>query len=81
MAVLCSRLVVKQSLSVCECQIEHWGRAGKICADVVGGVVDMALHPVDTAGMAVEGLCWMGRAVGEVVGFVKDTVSREQIHE
>jgi hypothetical protein len=45
----------------------------------------MALHPVDTAGMAVEGLCWMGRAVGEVVGevvgFLKDTVSREKIHE
>ena len=70
---------------MCERQIERRGGAGKICADVVGGVVDMALHPVDTAGMAVEGLCWMGRAVGEVVGevvgFVKDTVSREQIHE
>ena len=81
LAILCSRLVVKQSLSVCERQIKRRGGAGKICTDVVGGAVDMALHPVETAGMAIEGLFWMGGAIRDVVGFVKDTVRQEQLHE
>ena len=81
LAVLCSRLDVKQSLSVCERQIKRRGGAGKICTDVVGGAMDMALHPVETAGMAIEGLFWMGGAIRDVVGFVKDTVRQEQLHE
>lgn len=81
LAVLCSRLVVKQSLSVCERQIKRRGGAGKICTDVVGGAVDMALHPVETAGMAIESIFWMGGAIRDVVGFVKDTIRQEQLHE
>lgn len=81
LAVLCSRLVVKQSLSVCERQIKRRGGAGKICTDVVGGAVDMALHPVETVGTAIEGLFWMGGAIRDVVGFVKDTVRQEHLHE
>lgn len=81
LAVLCSRLVVKQSLSVCERQIKRRGGKGKICTDVVGGAVDMALHPVETAGMAIEGLFWIGGAIRDVVEFVKDTVLQEQLHE
>jgi len=65
LAVLCSRLDVKQSLSVCERQIKRRGGAGKICTDVVGGAVDMALNSVETAGMAIEGLFWMGGAIRE----------------
>lgn len=75
LAVLCSKLVAKQGMSVCERQIERRGGAGKICSDVVGGVVDLALHPVETVGMAWEGLFWMGGAVRDVVGFVHNTVS------
>jgi hypothetical protein len=67
--------VAKQGMSVCERQIERRGGAGKICSDVVGGVVDLALHPVETVGMAWEGLFWMGGAVRDVVGFVHNTVS------
>jgi hypothetical protein len=51
------------------------GGAGKICSDIVGGVVDMALHPVETVGMAWEGLFWMGGAMRDVVGFVHNALS------
>ena len=75
LAILCSKLVIKQGLTVGERQIERRGGAGKICSDVVSGAVDMAMHPVETACMAWDGLFWVGGAVRDAVGFVKDTVS------
>jgi len=75
LAVLCSKLIVKQGISVGERQIERRGGVGKICSEAVGGAVDMAMHPVETAGAAWEGMFWMGGAVLDAVGFVKDTVS------
>lgn len=74
LAVLCSKLVVKQGISVGERQIERRGGVGKICEDVAGGAKDMALHPVETAGAAIHGLWWMGGAVRDAAGWVKDTV-------
>ena len=55
-----------------ERQISRRGGVGKICSDVVDGAVDMALHPVETIGMAWEGMFWMGGALGNAVNFVKD---------
>jgi len=75
LAVLCSKLVVKQGISVGERQIERRGGVTKVCSDVVGGVVDMALHPVETVGKAWGGLFCMGGALRDVVGFVKDAVN------
>jgi hypothetical protein len=73
--VLCSKLVAKQGMFVCECQVKYRGGTGKICSDGVSGVMDMALHPVETVGMAWEGLFWMGGAMRDVVGFVQNAVS------
>ena len=56
LAILCSKLVIKQGLTVGERQIERRGGTGKICSDVVSGAVDMATHPVETACMAWDGL-------------------------
>lgn len=75
LAILCSKLVVKQGVSVGERQIKRRGGVGKVCADVVGGTVDMALHPVETLGAAWGGLFWMGGAVRDAAEFVKDRVS------
>ena len=75
LAILCSKLVIKQGLTVGERQIERRGGAGKICSDVVSGALDMATHPVETACTAWDGLFWMGGAVRDAVVFVKDTVS------
>jgi hypothetical protein len=75
LAILCSKLVIKQGLTVGERQIERRGGAGKICSDVVSGAVDMAMHPVETACVAWDGLFWVGGAVRDAVGFVKDTIN------
>ncbi len=66
-------------MSVCECQVERRGGTSKICSDVVSGVVDMALHPVKMVGMAWEGLFWMGGAMRDVVGFVHNAISGEEL--
>jgi hypothetical protein len=75
LGVLCSKLVAKQGMSMCKHKIECRGGAGKICSNVVGGVVGMALYPVETVGMAWEGLFWMGGAMRDVVGFVHNAIS------
>lgn len=80
LAILCSRLVVKQGISVGERQIERRGGVGKICTDVFDGAVDMALHPVETTCKAWGGLWWMGGAVRDAVGFVKDNMSGEGLN-
>ncbi len=75
LSVICTKLVVKQSLSVGERQIKRRGGVGKICEDVVGASVDMATHPVETAGKAWEGLLWMGGALRDTVGCLVDSVN------
>jgi len=74
LAILCSKLVVKQGIAVGERQIERRGGVGKVCSDVAGGAVDMALHPVETACKAWDGLFWIGGAAQNAVGFVKDAL-------
>mmetsp|Transcript_2871 Transcript_2871/g.4372 ORF Transcript_2871/g.4372 Transcript_2871/m.4372 type:complete len:506 (+) Transcript_2871:311-1828(+) len=75
LSVLCTKLVVKQGLSVGERQIKRRGGVGKVCEDVVDGAVNMATHPLDTAGKAWEGLFWMGGALRDTVGCVVDSVN------
>jgi len=75
LSVLCTKLVVKQSLSVGERQIKRRGGVGKICQDVVGASVDMATHPLETAGKAWAGFMWMGGALRETVGCLVDSVN------
>jgi hypothetical protein len=73
--VLCTKLAIKQGVTVGERQIQRRGGVAKICSDVVDGAVDMALHPVETVGMAWEGLLWMGGVARDLVGFVGDAVA------
>lgn len=75
LSVLCTKLVVKQGMSVGERQIKRRGGIGKVCEDVVGGAVNMATHPLDTAGKAWKGLFWMGGALRDTVGCVVDSVN------
>lgn len=75
LSVLCTKLVIKQSLSVGERQIKRRGGVEKICEDVVGGAIDMATHPLETAGMAWTGLSWMVGALRETVGCVVESLN------
>lgn len=75
LSVLCTKLVIKQSLSVGERQIKRRGGVGKICEDVVGGAVDMATHPLETACKTWDGLLWIGGALKDTVGRVVESVN------
>lgn len=79
LSVLCTKLVVKQGLSVGERQIKRRGGVGKVCEDVLGGAVNMATHPLDTAGKAWGGLFWMGGALKDTVGYVVDSVNNVHV--
>ena len=79
LTVLCTKLVVKQSLRVGERQIKRRGGVGKVCEDVVGGAVDMATHPLDTAGKAWGGLFWVGGALRDTVGRIVDSVNNVHV--
>lgn len=80
LGILCSKLVIKQGMAVGERQLERRGGVGKICFDVVDGAVDMARHPVETAGIAWAGVGGIFGVVKEVVGFVKDAVQKGELH-
>jgi hypothetical protein len=74
LAVLCSKLAIRRGVAVGEKQIERRGGFGKICNDLVDGAVDRVMHPVETVGMAWEGMFWLGRVARDAVGFVGDVV-------
>ncbi|KAL7490135.1 hypothetical protein ACHAW6_015858 [Cyclotella cf. meneghiniana] len=75
LAALCAKLAIKRGASVGERQIRRRGGVAKIFSDVVDGAVDMALHPVETVGLAWEGLLWVGGVARDLVGFVGDAVA------
>ena len=81
LGILCSKLVVKQGIQVCERQVERRGGVGRICADVVDGAVDMASHPIETSCKAFDGLLWGVGALSNVVGFVADSVGGADLVE
>ena len=81
LGILCSKLVVKQGIQVCERQVERRGGVGRICADVVDGAVDMASHPIETSCKAFDGLLWGVGALANVVGFVADSVGGSELVE
>jgi hypothetical protein len=74
LAIICSKMAIKQGMAVGERQIQRRGGINKICCDVVDGTVDRVMHPVKTAGMAWDGLFWMGSMFGDAVGFVGEVI-------
>jgi len=81
LGIICSKLVVKQGIQVCERQVERRGGVGRICADVVDGAIDMASHPIETSCKAFDGLLWGVGALSNVVGFVADSVGGSELVE
>lgn len=69
LSLLCSKLVGRQTLRVLSRQVKRHGGVGKIAQDVGGMAVDRAVHPIETVGMAWDGLSWG-------VGLVRDTVEQ-----
>jgi hypothetical protein len=74
LGILCSKLAIKQGMTVGEKQIQRRGGVNKICCDVIGGAVDRVMHPIETIGMAWNSMFWIGGMVGDTVGFVSEVV-------
>lgn len=68
---LCGGLVTRQTLRVASRQIERRGGPGQVAQDLGGMALDRALHPVETIGMA-----WNGISLG--VGAIRGAVSTVQ---
>ena len=73
---LCSKLVGKQTLKVASRQVERHGGVGHIASNVGSMAVDRVMHPIETVGMA-----WNGISGG--MGLVATTVHQlvEQYQE
>ena len=55
---LCTRLVTKQTLRVVSRQVDRHGGMDKIVQEVGGMVVHHVTHPIETIGMAWDGVAW-----------------------
>ena len=78
LAILCSKFAIKQGMAVGERQIQRRGGIDHICCDIVDEAVERVMHPIETVGMALNGIFWMGGMVKDAVGFVSDIVSSER---
>jgi hypothetical protein len=77
LAIICSKMTIKQGMAVGERQIQRRGGINKICCDIVDGAVDKATHPFETARMAWDGLFRMGGMFGNAVGFVGEVIGSD----
>lgn len=71
LCLLCGRLMTRQTLRVASRQIERRGGPQKVAQDLGGMALDRAMHPVETIGMA-----WNGITLG--VGAIRDMVATVQ---
>ena len=67
LTLLCSKLVTKQTLRIVSRQVDRHGGVGEIAGQIGNLAVDRALHPIETVGMA-----WNGLSMG--FGMVHTTV-------
>jgi hypothetical protein len=74
---LCSKLVIKQSIRVGGRQIHRRGGLGAVACDVGGFAIDRALHPIETASWAWNGVKWGAGTLLEAAAFVKDVATGE----
>ena len=74
---LCTKLVVKQSLRVGKKQVARRGGLGRVAVDAAGFALDRALHPIETASIALDWGMWGASTLCESAKFVKDVATGE----
>lgn len=65
---LCTRLVTKQTLRVVSRQVDRHGGVDKIAQELGGMVVHHVTHPIETFGMAWDGVSW---SIGAITGTIQ----------
>ena len=78
LSFLSSRLVVRQTLRVASRQVKRHGGVGKLAQDMGGAILDRVTHPMETAGMAWDGICFGAGVLRDGVGFVEEAVERHR---
>jgi hypothetical protein len=78
LSFLCSGLVIRQTLRVASKQVERNGGVGKLAQNVGGAIIDRVVHPVETASLAWNGLCFGAETIRAGVNFVQETVERNR---
>ena len=72
LALVSGKLVTRQGLRIAKRQVDRNGGLPQIAQNVVAFGVDRVTHPVETAGMVWDGLCWAKDRVCESVGHFQD---------
>lgn len=72
-------LMTRQTLRVASRQIERQGGAGQVAQNLGGMALDRAMHPIETFGMAWNGISMGMGAIREAVSTVKDLTGRNGV--
>jgi hypothetical protein len=76
LSLLCGGLMCRQTLRVASRQIDRRGGAGKVAQDVGELALYRAFHPVETFGMAWNGVAWGVGAIRDAVAQVQEMAER-----
>jgi hypothetical protein len=77
LCLLCGGLATRQTLRVASRQIERRGGAVQVAQDLGGMALDRAMHPVETFGMAWNGISLGVGAIRNAVGTVQGMAERD----
>ena len=79
LSLLCGGLMYRQTLRVASRQIDRHGGVGKIAQHVGDSALYRALHPMETFGMAWDGVAWGVGAIRDAVATVHEMVERTSV--
>ena len=78
LSFICSKLVAKQTLRVVKRQVDRHGGPQQIAHNVGEMALDRILHPIETIGMAWNGVCFGIGAVQDLVHQLQDDSERDE---
>ncbi|CAJ1958990.1 unnamed protein product [Cylindrotheca closterium] len=79
--LVAAKFTGRQTLRVVGRQVDRHGGVGKIAQNSVGFVVDRALHPIETAGMAWDGLTWGFGVASDSIQLVMEQKRDQRVME
>jgi hypothetical protein len=79
LSFLCGGLMCRQTLRVASRQIDRRGGVGKVAQDVGDLALYRALHPVETFGVAWDGVAWGLGAIRDAVAAVQEASERASV--
>lgn len=78
LALVSGKLVTRQGLRIARRQVERNGGLSRMAHQAFAFGVDRVTHPLETAGMVWDGLCWTRDRVCETVDHIRDYHDEER---